>query len=51
MYIAEVILGILIMVWGSPGSDSEITPGEFARLHQEIRPRPGEARWADIPWL
>lgn len=28
----------------------ELTPQEFERLHKEIRPRPGEALWAEIPW-
>jgi hypothetical protein len=29
----------------------EIVPHDFERLHKEICPRPGEAVWADIPWL
>ncbi len=28
-----------------------ISPEEFERLHKEIRPRPGEALWAEIPWM
>jgi hypothetical protein len=24
---------------------------EFARLHGLVKPQPGEARWAAIPWL
>lgn len=32
-------------------SDGNITPAEFERLHKEIRPRAGEASWAEIPWM
>ena len=27
-----------------------ISPGEFQRLHDLIRPHAGEARWTEIPW-
>lgn len=28
-----------------------IDPARFDRLHALIRPQPGEARWAEIPWM
>jgi hypothetical protein len=28
-----------------------ITPQEYERLSDIIRPQPGEAKWATIPWL
>jgi hypothetical protein len=55
----ELIVGALKLVLSSlilaalagAGVGQEITPGEFERLHKEIRPRPGEAPWAEIRWL
>ena len=29
----------------------EVTAEEFERLHKEIRPHPGESRWAEIHWM
>jgi hypothetical protein len=34
-----------------PTVTAPISPEEFERLHKEIRPRPGEARWAEIHWM
>jgi hypothetical protein len=28
-----------------------IPPDQFAALHRQIRPQPGESRWMEIPWL
>ena len=28
-----------------------IPPERFGELHDLIRPGPGEARWAEIPWM
>jgi len=28
-----------------------ITPERFGEIHDLIRPGPGEARWAEIPWM
>ena len=34
------------------GADAgALSVAEFERLHREIRPRPGEAVWAEIPWM
>ena len=32
-------------------AQSELGPEEFARLHEMIKPQPGEALWAEVPWL
>jgi hypothetical protein len=32
-------------------AEGGIPVGQFARLHGLIKPQPGEARWAAIPWL
>lgn len=36
------------VAWAQP---ADIAPQEFERLHKEIRPRPGESFWAEIPWM
>jgi hypothetical protein len=28
-----------------------LTEDDFTHLHKLIRPQPGEAKWAEIPWL
>lgn len=33
------------------GRGQELTPATFERLHRQIKPQPGESRWAEIPWL
>jgi len=38
----------------SPGQDrsaKRFTAGDFERLHQLIKPGPGEARWEQIAWM
>ena len=29
----------------------KISPDDFDKLHKLIKPHPGEAAWAEIPWL
>ena len=55
---AKTLLGSLLMAFvamAQSGSDvgtgGDITPAEFERLHKEIRPRSGEASWAEISWM
>lgn len=40
---------LLAFAMACPAED--IAPAEFERLHKEIRPRAGEAVWAEIPWM
>lgn len=44
-----VALGLAAVAAAEPAAD--MTPAEFERLHREIRPRAGEAVWAEIPWM
>jgi hypothetical protein len=46
-----VLSGLLLATLAGPGAGRDITPAEFERLHKEIRPRPGESSWAEIPWM
>jgi len=46
------------MTWGcrrlvqaEEGSGKALRPDQFAALHRLIRPRPGEARWEEVPWM
>ena len=32
-------------------ADNALTAEEYERLHKEIRPRTGEAVWAEIAWM
>jgi hypothetical protein len=32
-------------------SAGEIRAEDFPRLHTLLKPQPGEAKWAEIPWL
>ena len=53
MLAAKAFLGSLVLAtvaFAQTGSDV-ITPAEFERLHKEIRPRTGEASWAEISWM
>ena len=42
---------LMLAVVGVAHAGGDIALEEFARLHKEIRPRAGEATWADISWL
>jgi hypothetical protein len=48
-----VVLTVSPSTWSQEKApaDNKVTPEEFERLHKEIRPRSGEAVWAEIPWL
>lgn len=45
-----ILSGLVLVALATAQSRADITPQEFERLHKEIRPRPGEAPWAEIPW-
>ena len=34
-----------------PKPDQKPTPANFDRLHAMLLPQPGEAKWAELPWL
>jgi hypothetical protein len=58
MLITKTTLGAMLLTTvalAQTGSDvvygGDITPAEFERLHKEIRPRTGEASWAEIAWM
>ncbi len=40
-----------LAVAGRAAEDGGIEPGQLGRLHALIKPQPGEARWAEVPWL
>lgn len=48
-----VVLALCHSVWSQEQTpaDYEVTAEEFERLHPEIRPRAGEAPWAEISWM
>ena len=53
MLATKAVVGSLLLAtaaWAQAGSDV-ISPAEFERLHKEIRPRMGEASWAEISWM
>jgi hypothetical protein len=32
-------------------AEPKLEPANFAALHRQIRPQPGESRWTEVPWL
>jgi len=43
---------VTLAVLAAPtGRGQDLTPATFERLHRQIKPQPGESRWAEIPWL
>lgn len=57
MKLASTIIASLYVVaciTSSPAQEREspqLNAETFAKLHQLIKPAPGEARWADVPWM
>jgi hypothetical protein len=52
MHARKIVLSSLILAaLGGAVTGQEITPAEFERLHREVRPRTGEAPWAEISWM
>jgi hypothetical protein len=45
-----LLTGLLLTAPAAASPNQDLTPEEFQRLHKEIRPRAGEALWAEIPW-
>jgi hypothetical protein len=50
MHAAKTFLAALMLAAPAAAQTPDITPAEFERLHQDIRPRPGESPWTQIPW-
>ena len=44
-----LLLALLLAQAGT--SPPEISPDDFARLQNEIRPQPGESPWREIDWM
>jgi hypothetical protein len=52
MHWSKALLSSFVLAtFTAAGFAQDITPAEFERLHKEIRPRPGEAVWAEVPWM
>jgi hypothetical protein len=49
---SAILSGVLVagMVWQAPAGQ-DLAPETFNQLHRLIKPRPGESRWMEIPWL
>ena len=52
-YSLLVILAVNPSTWSQEKApaDHAVSAEEFERLHKEIRPRAGEAVWAEISWM
>lgn len=52
-YSLLVVLALSPSIWSQEKgpAGNAVSDEEFERLHKEIRPRAGEAVWAEIPWL
>ena len=49
LYIATVLVASLA---AAPAGRAEpLSPEQFRKLHKEIRPQPGEWKWAELPWM
>ena len=43
---------LLLAAWTQAGPRiPEIAPEDFKRLHETIRPQPGESPWREIDWM
>ena len=47
----SALCGLILTGLAGVSGGQEITPAEFERLHREVRPRSGEAPWAEISWM
>ncbi len=44
-----LLAALLLAQAGTP--PPEVSPADFARLQNAIRPQPGESPWRDIDWM
>jgi hypothetical protein len=48
----KLFLPVLFAALAAPAlAEPELNPGNFAALHKQIKPQPGESRWMEVPWL
>ena len=47
----KFLLGAACLLAASALLADALPPKQFAALHALIKPRPGEDKWAEIPWL
>ncbi|MBI3854608.1 MAG: hypothetical protein HY293_02830 [Planctomycetes bacterium] len=49
----RILTGVLILtgLLQARPAVPEIAPEDFARLHDAIRPQPGESPWREIEWM
>jgi hypothetical protein len=52
---ASLVAGVLVQTTPATGSKpknlrDELSAAQFKKLHQMIRPQPGESKWMDLPW-
>jgi hypothetical protein len=52
---AFLLTGSICLQTHAPAADgspsAKISINDFAALHRLIKPQPGEAKWAEVPWL
>ena len=46
-----VVMGACLIASAQAAEKKEPSPEQFGALHRLIKPQPGEARWASIPWM
>jgi hypothetical protein len=49
----RLLIGVLVLaglLQDRPGVPA-LAPEDFSRLHEMIRPQPGESPWRDIEWM
>lgn len=53
MYHRSILLsGLVLACLSAPApAGEELGAANFERLHQQIKPQPGESRWMELPWL
>jgi len=45
------LMGVALSSTPPARAAEPISPGDFQRLHELIRPHAKEAKWTEIPWL
>lgn len=57
-HVPIAITAAFLIWWNGPSNNTvhkppapSLTAERFANLHHLIKPAPGEARWAEVPWM